>query len=134
MKIMLRRVRYIPKVLDPGVLYVADEFGAAAHLCPCGCGAKVRTPLSPTDWSLELADKGPSLRPSIGNWQQACKSHYWIHEGEIEWARPWTDAEVETGWQLQEKRQRSYYDHHKQKNLSGRLRDWVVKFFKKFTR
>ena len=52
MKIELQRVHYMPKELKPGVLYVSEEFGAAAHLCACGCGAKIRTPLGPTEWTL----------------------------------------------------------------------------------
>ena len=75
MKIRLQRVDYMPKELEPGVLYVSEEFDAAAHLCPCGCGSKIRTPLGPTDWALEENDNGPTLHPSIGNWQLPCQSH-----------------------------------------------------------
>ena len=42
MKIKLQRVQYMPKDLKPGVLYVSEQFGAAAHLCACGCGSKIR--------------------------------------------------------------------------------------------
>ena len=59
----------MPQDLRPGVLYVSEEFGAAAHLCACGCGEKVSTPLGPTEWSLEETGGGPTLRPSVGNWQ-----------------------------------------------------------------
>lgn len=52
-RLRLERVHYMPKVLEPGVLYVSEEFGAAAHLCACGCGAKIRTPLAPTEWTFE---------------------------------------------------------------------------------
>lgn len=64
MKIRLERVRYMPKQLEPGVLYVSEEFGAAAHLCACGCGSKIRTPLGPTEWSIEETENGPTVRPS----------------------------------------------------------------------
>ena len=66
----------MPKDLKPGVLYVSEQFGAAAHLCACGCGSKIRTPIGPTEWSVEETDVGPTLHPSVGNWQQACQSHY----------------------------------------------------------
>jgi len=33
MKIELQHVHYMPKDLKPGVLYVSEEFGIAAHLC-----------------------------------------------------------------------------------------------------
>ena len=69
MKIRLQHVDYMPKELEPGVLYVSEEFNAAAHLCPCGCGSKIRTPLGPTDWALEENDNGPTLTHllAIGN-------------------------------------------------------------------
>src|ERR1043165_9608112 len=110
MKIRLQRVHYMPKQLEAGVLYVSEEFGAAAHLCACGCGSKVSTPLGPTDWALERTDAGPTLYPSIGNWQQACQSHYWIFRGEIKWSDKWTPAEIAVGRRREDERQRAYYD------------------------
>lgn len=100
----------MPKTLEPGVLYVAAELGAAAHLCPCGCGTKVRTPLSPVDWSLTDASRGPTLYPSIGNWQQPCKSHYWVRNGEVMWADPWSAEEIAAGRVRQEERANEYYE------------------------
>ena len=50
--IKLACVEFIPKTLEPGVLYVSEEFEAAVHLCACGCGLKVSTPLSPTEWDV----------------------------------------------------------------------------------
>ena len=86
MNFEMQRVHYMPKELRPGVLYVSEEFDIAMHLCACGCGSKVKTPLGPTEWSVEETKSGPSLRPSVGNWQQACQSHYWINRGEVRWA------------------------------------------------
>ena len=73
MKFALERVHYMPKELKPGVLYVSEEFDIAMHLCACGCGSKVRTPLGPTEWSVQETNSGPTLRPSVGNWRQACR-------------------------------------------------------------
>lgn len=109
MKIKLQRVHYMPKELKPGVLYFSEEFGAVAHLCACGCGSKIRTPLSPTEWSLEETNRGPSLRPSVGNWQQKCQSHYWISRGEIKWSNTWTPEQITAGRRGDEERSRSYY-------------------------
>jgi len=86
MRIQLQRVQYMPKNLEPGILYLAEEFGAVAHLCPCGCGSKVSTPLGPKDWKLKETVLGPTLYPSVGNFHQQCQSHYWIRNGQIEWA------------------------------------------------
>jgi len=110
MKIELQRVHYMPKELKPGVLYVSEEYGTAAHLCACGCGAKIRTPLGPTEWKLEVTESGPTLCPSIGNWQQACQSHYWIYRGEIEWADKWAPEQIAKGRRSEEERRRAYYD------------------------
>jgi hypothetical protein len=106
----LRRVQYMPKELENGVLYVAEEFGAAAHLCACGCGEKIRTPLGPTEWRLEISNLGLSLSPSIGNWQKPCRSHYWISQGRVVWASDWTEGQVLAGRSAEEKRRRAYYE------------------------
>lgn len=109
MKIELQRVHYMPKELKSGVLYVSEEFETAAHLCACGCGSKIRTPLGSTEWSLEETDRGPTLYPSVGNWQQACQSHYWISCGEIRWANKWSPEQVAAGRRGEEGRRRAYY-------------------------
>lgn len=110
MKVKLQRVHFMPKELSPGVLYVSEEFGAAAHLCACGCGAKIRTPLSPTEWAIEDTSCGPTLHPSVGNWQQACQSHYWIYRGRVIWAAKWTPEQIAAGRHDEEKRRHAYYD------------------------
>lgn len=115
-RLRLARVQYMPKVLEPGVLYASKEFGAAAHLCACGCGAKIRTPLGPTEWNLEETSDGPSLSPSVGNWQQPCRSHYWIWRGEVEWHGDWTEAQVQTGLRREHQRRKAYFaDREKQR-------------------
>src|SRR4051812_41910897 len=121
MKIELQRVRYMPNELKPGVLYVSEEFSTAAHLCPCGCGSKVRTPLGPTDWVLNETRKGPSLYPSVGNWQQACQSHYWIHDGKIKWAEKWTPLQIAAGRQREDELRQAYYESHDCQRPLGRL-------------
>jgi hypothetical protein len=108
-KFQLQHVHYMPKELRPGVLYVSKEFGIAMHLCACGCGSKVKTPLGPTEWSVKETKSGPSLRPSIGNWQQACQSHYWIKRGEVLWVEKWTPEEIAEGRRHEEARRRAHY-------------------------
>ncbi len=123
MKIELERVHYMPMELKPGVLYVSEEFGAAAHLCACGCGTKVRTPLGPTEWRLEETESGPTLWPSIGNWQLPCQSHYWITRGQVVWSVKWTPKQIAAGHRAEEERQRTYYD------ALDRRRDGVFRRF-----
>jgi Family of unknown function (DUF6527) len=131
MKIELQRVHYMPKELEAGVLYVSEEFGAAAHLCACGCGTKVRTPLGATRWVLEETATGPTLRPSVGNWQLACQSHYWIERGEVVWAPKWTPEEIAAGRRLEEERRRDYYEalDRTRGGILQRFWRWVKRLF-----
>ena len=100
----------MPRELKPGVLYASEEFGIAVHLCACGCGSKVSTPLGPTEWTLEDTKNGPTLTPSVGNWQQDCQSHYWIRRGKVVWAPKWTPERIDAGRRNEEARRRAYYD------------------------
>lgn len=72
-----------PAVFEQGVLYVSDEFETAGHLCCCGCGEKVITPLNPAKWRLRKEGGTVSLSPSIGNWNYPCKSHYLITKNQV---------------------------------------------------
>lgn len=105
----LERVQYIAKVLEPGVLYLAAEFDIAAHLCACGCGTKVTTPLGPTEWQVTETKSGPSVWPSIGNWQLPCRSHYVISGGQIRWAGQWSDERIQAGRNAEQRRREAYY-------------------------
>jgi hypothetical protein len=90
-------VEFIPDELQEGTIYVSIRFATATHLCCCGCGNKVITPLRPKDWKLVFDGKTISLDPSIGNWSFACQSHYWIVRNNVKWARPRTQEEVRAG-------------------------------------
>jgi uncharacterized protein DUF6527 len=87
MKILTHKfVDLMPATLDADVIYVSIEYGTACHLCCCGCGLKVVTPLTPTDWKLIYDGESITLYPSIGCWGHPCKSHYWITNNRVEWA------------------------------------------------
>lgn len=79
-------VEYIPERPAPGVLYVSRRYATALHLCCCGCGSEVVTPLNPAKWRLTEDGVTVSLFPSIGNWSLPCQSHYWITSNRISWA------------------------------------------------
>lgn len=91
-------VETFPSPLQPGVLYVSVAYSTAAHLCCCGCGNEVVTPLSRSQWVLTF-DGQVSLRPSIGNWTLPCRSHYIIDAGRIRWARTFTESQIKTNRQ-----------------------------------
>jgi hypothetical protein len=87
-------VECIPDALDEKVLYVSITHGTVVHLCCCGCGHEVVTPLAPTDWKLIFDGETVSLRPSIGNWRIPCRSHYWIRRNRVEWSESWSEERV----------------------------------------
>jgi hypothetical protein len=77
-------VTYVPGDLEQGTLYVSMEYSTAVHLCACGCRTKTVTPLATDGWTLKF-DSTVTLRPSIGNGQSPCRSHYLITRDAIEW-------------------------------------------------
>jgi len=109
MKFRLERVRTMPAQLEPGVLYVSEEFHTAAHLCACGCGSKVRTPLGQAEWTFTDDPDGPSLDPSVGNWQRPCRAHYWIANGRLIWSTQWSSEQVVAARALEQLRRDRYY-------------------------
>ena len=119
----LELVEFMPSTLEPGVLYVSQKYRTAAHLCACGCGEKVRTQLGPLGWQFTNERPGPSLYPSIGNWQKPCRSHYYIKRGLVVWAPDMTEAEVLYGRQA-EVRHRDTYFREKNSGWWARLKRW----------
>jgi hypothetical protein len=89
-----RFVKHVPEQLEPGLLYISMEFASAAHSCCCGCGEEVVTPFTPTDWKMTFDGETVSLWPSVGNWNQRCRSHYVIRNGQVLEAGFWSDADV----------------------------------------
>ena len=79
-------VESFPAAMDPGVLYISISYRTCGHLCCCGCGQEVITPLSPAQWSFTYDGENVSLSPSTGNWALLCQSHYWIRKGKVHWA------------------------------------------------
>ena len=128
--ITLQHVEFMPKQLEPGILYVSEKYGTAAHLCACGCGEKIRTPLGPTEWRVTGTPSRPSLWPSVGNWQKPCQAHYIIGNGKIVWCSTWTPEQIASGRQREERVRRAYYDqlYAQQSGLAGFWR-WVQSFF-----
>jgi len=122
--IKLLHLKYLPKVLEPGYLYVSQEYKVAGHLCACGCGNKVITPLGPTEWEFSEADGRPTLNPSIGNWQLPCRSHYWISNGTIHWSYQWTEKQIADGKKAEDKKRVRHYEKNyrsKRKSFFSRL-------------
>lgn len=101
----------VPEQLEPGILYVSEENDVVMHLCCCGCGQEVVTPLSPAEWSIRRSGNVVSLRPSIGNWDYPCRSHYWITNNRIEWASPMSNKQIAIVKERDRIDKQRYIDH-----------------------
>lgn len=99
----------IPDHLEEGVLYISGSRRTAIHLCVCGCGNEVVTPISPTDWQLKFDGETISLSPSIGLWDFKCRSHYWIIRSQIRHSGSWNDRQVQEGRKREKKRRDEFY-------------------------
>ena len=109
MRLRHKFVDHIPDQLDEGVLYVSMQFGTMVHQCACGCGQEVVTPLGPAEWQLTYDGKSISVAPSIGNWSFQCRSHYWIKNSNVRWARGFSDDEVALVRQKAKTRREGFY-------------------------
>lgn len=87
-------VEFIPRDMEPDKLYVSLHYGTMSHLCLCGCGTEIVTPISPIGWTLHFDGAAVSLTPSVGNWTLPCKSHYFIEAGGVTWARRMSEDEI----------------------------------------
>lgn len=103
-------LEFIPQSLEEGTLYISMPYATVAHKCCCGCGEEVVTPLSPTDWKLSYDGRAISLNPSIGNWNFACQSHYWIQGSRIRWAGQWSSEEIELGRRNDQLLKKKHFD------------------------
>lgn len=105
-------VTRIPETLEAGVMYVSVEFATVVHACCCGCGAEVVTPLAPHQWKLLFDGETISLKPSIGNWNFPCQSHYWITHNTVEWAAHWSDEMIAAGRARDARERGRYFGDH----------------------
>ncbi|MGH2958723.1 MAG: DUF6527 family protein [Solirubrobacterales bacterium] len=88
-------VEVVPENLIEGVLYVSLKYKSVSHLCMCGCGEKVVFRLAPQRFKIKFDGESVSLSPSVGNSNFACRSHYWLEHGEVEWLPPLSDRQIE---------------------------------------
>lgn len=90
-------VEFMPKIIEEGVLYISLQYSTIVHKCACGCGEKVVTTISPTDWHITWDGESVTMYPSIGSWSLPCQSHYFIRENRIIWAGKWTPSQIKSG-------------------------------------
>ena len=106
-----RFVRNAPRELEPGVLYISIEYATAVHSCCCGCGERVVTPFTPTDWRMTFDGESVTLNPSVGNWNQDCRSHYVIERSRVIECGRWSDARVEAERRRDKRAKAAYFGH-----------------------
>lgn len=93
MKFVLKAVDRIPKLLEPGVVYISEEFELAALLCACGCGHRT-TLLVPDSHQVKSQSGYATVCPSIAACDSPCRSHYYVTNGDVEWLSAFSGAEV----------------------------------------
>lgn len=85
-KFKIRFVYRIPEKLEHGVLYICLDCNVIIHQCACGCGEKTVTPIDKKNgWVIKYDGETITLRPSIGNFNIPCNSHYYITENKVDW-------------------------------------------------
>lgn len=114
-----RFVRNVPRELEPGILYISMEYATAVHSCCCGCGERVVTPFTPTDWKMTFDGDSMSLYPSVGNWNQKCRSHYVITRSRVVEAGPWSDKQIEAERHRDKQAKAAYYDQFEGHNYGA---------------
>lgn len=119
-----RFCEFIPESLEQGVVYLAPQHHACLHLCACGCGEEVSTPLSATEFAYSIENKGVTLFPSIGNHDFPCRSHYFITNGAVRWSYKMDPEEIDYGRRLDRDLKASYYGSSK----PSKLRHWLTRF------
>ncbi len=112
-------VDFIPAELRNGILYISVKYSTASHLCCCGCGERVVTPITPTDWKIIFNGESVSLHPSIGNWGFRCRSHYFIKQNKIVWANSTTDENVKQIRRADNENKAAYYGKRSSNKCSG---------------
>lgn len=122
-------VEFIPEKLNEGVLYISEKYKTAAHKCCCGCGEEVITPLTPADWSIYREGNAVSMHPSIGNWNFACQSHYWIKKNRVVWARGMSKQEIEHVRKRDRKDKEAYiaYQNLMKEQSQSMIHKWINK-------
>lgn len=123
-------VEFVPKRVETGVLYVSRKYKTASHLCCCGCGNKVVTPLKPGGWQLTMQRGSVTLYPSIGSWSLPCQSHYFIRGNRIVWAPEWSKSEIEEGRRSDQfARERHFDAQPERESVWTTLLRWLSKLF-----
>jgi len=65
-------------------VYMAENKTQATHLCPCGCGTEILTPLGRGGYrALENSDESLTISPQIEH--SPCSNNYKLYKGYVIW-------------------------------------------------
>jgi hypothetical protein len=92
-----RFVHEVPEGLEEGKLYISVEVGSVNHLCACGCGNEVVTPLHPARWVIVYDGETITLWQSVGSFGLPCRSHYVIDRNRVIWQPAWSLSDARAG-------------------------------------
>lgn len=120
-------VEYIPSEIEENTLYISIEFDVAKHKCACGCEADIVTTFSPARFQLTYDGETVSLHPSIGNWNHACKSHYFIKKDKVVWAGPITKNQIDSVIINDQESLKKHIENNSKLNI---VVAWLKKLFK----
>lgn len=126
-------VDFIPRELEDSVLYISKRFSTASHRCFCGCGTKIVTPLRNTEYQLIERGGLVSLKPSIGNWNHPCQSHYFIIDNNVVWAEAMSPAAIRWGRQHDDALKEAYFGSVAWpwwRRAGGRIKQWLDSIFR----
>lgn len=131
-RVKVEFVESAPRPLSEGVLYISDRFLTALHLCCCGCGREVVTPLNPAGWSYKREAGTVTLKPSIGNWSFPCRSHYLIIRNEVVWAKPMSAQQIAMVKAKDSRDRKAFIDRSNATKTSNNIESRVASGFTSF--
>jgi hypothetical protein len=131
MNVKYEFVDFIPRKMEEQKIYISIKYNTINHLCACGCGEEVITPISPTDWTLIYNGKTISIEPSIGNWSYKCKSHYWIKNNKIIWAAQFSKKKINTIRLVDNNLKKEFYNK-KNKSIIKKIKTFILRIKKLF--
>lgn len=122
------RVERLPTELNENLVYVSDEYGIAALKCACGCGHRVTLLLGEGHTVNEVGGLA-DISPSIGVWDAACRSHFWIRHGNVVWGRQFSEPEIRAA--MDQQLSRHLETPARRKPWYKRLKTWIAHAFRK---
>lgn len=119
----------LPSQVEPYEFHYSQRFEMAAIACACGCGHRVMLNLQ-DQHQLVIEGGLPTVTPSILVSDAACLSHFFIRNGQVEWAQQWSKKTVDRVMQAQVRRHVEQDKNRKAKpSFLRRCADFITSWF-----